>query len=81
MTIVSPSDTRLVLELAHSLGATYYASAYIIAAYELEAVLVTDDEKPPEKNSSEKRRATRVLGREVELYPSSKLAEQPERQR
>jgi len=80
MSIVSPSNARLVLEFAHGLGVAYYDSAYIVAAYVLEAVLVTGDEKPWRRATARKDSLVQILGRGVELYPSSKLAGQPGRQ-
>ncbi|MDK6027911.1 type II toxin-antitoxin system VapC family toxin [Ignisphaera sp. 4213-co] len=43
LNIVDPQNSKLVLKLAHELSITYYDSSYIVAAFELNIGLVTDD--------------------------------------
>jgi predicted nucleic acid-binding protein len=44
-------DHRDILEWAHTLGATYYDAAYVVAARKLEATLLTADDELHRKSS------------------------------
>ncbi len=67
---VEPSDTGLVLRLAHELRATFHDSSYVATASELEAILVTDDEDLRRKVRERGEIITKILGRVVTTLSS-----------
>ncbi len=78
MCIAAPRDSSLALRLACELKLTYYDSSYIVAAYELDAELVTDDERLRRKISVERSLLSKILGGEVVLRSTGELVEQRE---
>ena len=70
---VDPGDKQLVLEVAHELGVTYYDASYIVAAYELEAVLVTGDKKLRSKIEEKRDLLRKILSREITVYTSEEI--------
>lgn len=73
LNIVSPHNTLLILKLAHELKVTYYDSSYIVASYELDAGLVTDDEKLRKRILSDEKRLIKILGKKINLYSTREL--------
>lgn len=73
LNIVTPRNAPLILKLAHKLKITYYDSSYIIASYELNAILVTDDKKLRMKVQSREKLLTKILGSRVNLYSTREL--------
>ena len=73
MDTINPRNNLLVLKLAHELRITYYDSSYIIASYELNAGLVTDDEKLRKKILLGEKTLIKVLGRKISVYSTREL--------
>ena len=73
LNIVDPRNKQLVLEVAHELGVTYYDASYIVAAYELEAGLVTDDKKLRSKIEEKRDLLRKILSREITVYTSEEI--------
>ena len=73
LNIVSPRNASLVLRLAYELRLTYYDSSYITASYELDAELVTDDEKLRKRVRECRDILLKVLGREVIVCSTREL--------
>ena len=73
MNTINPRNNLLVLKLAHELRITYYDSSYIIASYELNAGLVTDDEKLRKKILLGEKTLIKVLGRKISVYSTREL--------
>lgn len=73
--ITAPRNSSLVLKLAHELNVTYYDSSYIAVSHELDAGLVTDDEKLKRKIREKEEAITRILGKKVKLYSTKELIE------
>ena len=71
LNIVEPRDKGLALEVAHNLDITYYDASYIIAACELGAELVTDDNKLRKRVEEGRETLRKILGREVALRTST----------
>ncbi|MCE4599624.1 MAG: type II toxin-antitoxin system VapC family toxin [Desulfurococcales archaeon] len=73
LNMVSPINTSLALELAHKLKITYYDASYITASHELNAELITDDEKLKRRVEKEKNTLLKTLGREVVIRSTREL--------
>jgi len=73
MDTINPRNNLLILKLAHELRITYYDSSYIIASYELNAGLVTDDEKLRKKILLGEKTLIKVLGRKISVYSTREL--------
>ena len=73
LNIVDPRNKQLVLEVAHELGVTYYDASHIVAAYELEAVLVTDDKMLRSKIEERRDLIRKILPREITVYTSEEI--------
>ncbi|RLE87040.1 MAG: hypothetical protein DRN04_18670 [Thermoprotei archaeon] len=73
MNTINPHNNLLVLKLAHELRITYYDSSYIVASYELNAGLVTDDEKLRKKILLGGKTLIKVLGRKISIYSTREL--------
>jgi len=73
MNTINPHNNLLVMKLAHELRITYYDSSYIIASYELNAGLVTDDEKLRKKILLSEKALAKVLGRKISVYSTREL--------
>lgn len=73
LNIVSPRNTSLALKLAHELGTTYYDASYIVAAYELNAELVTDDEKLRRRVEARRDVLLKVLSRGITVRSTRDL--------
>ena len=73
LNIVSPRDTSLALKLAYELRLTYYDSSYVTASYELNAELITDDERLRRRVEESKDLLLKVLGREVVVRSTREL--------
>jgi len=73
LNITAPYNNLLVLKLAYELKITYYDSSYIIASYELNAGLVTDDEKLRKKVMLGEKTLTRILGKSISIYSTREL--------
>jgi len=71
--IVEPRDILLTLNLAYRLKITYYDSSYIITAYEMNADLVTDDEKLKKRVKENRNILLELLGKEIAIYSSRDL--------
>ena len=65
--VIEPRSWARVLELAIQLGATYYDSAYVVAAHEHGLTLVTEDERLRRKLSERADEVRRLLGERVEV--------------
>lgn len=64
-----------MLQDAYTLRMTYYDSSYIIAAYELDAELVTDDRKLARRVRENRDKILRLLGREIQVRSTRELSE------
>jgi predicted nucleic acid-binding protein len=73
LNIITPSNTLLILKLAYELKITYYDSSYLVASYELNAKLVTDDERLKRKIQLEEDLITKILGGKIMLYSTKEL--------
>ncbi|RLG72653.1 MAG: hypothetical protein DRO23_10110, partial [Thermoprotei archaeon] len=73
LNIITPHNNLLIMKLAHELRITYYDSSYIIASYELNAGLVTDDEKLRKRISLSEKTLIKVLGRRISVYSIREL--------
>lgn len=73
LNIISPHNISLTLRLAHELKITYYDSSYITASYELNAELITDDEKLKKRVEEGKDIILKVLGGEVAVRSTREL--------
>ena len=73
MNTINPHNNLLVMKLAHELRITYYDSSYIIASYELNAGLVTDDEKLRKKILLSEKTLIKALGRRISAYSTGEL--------
>lgn len=70
---IAPRNASLALKLACELKLTYYDSSYVITAYELNAELVTDDDKLRRRISKGRDLLVKVLGGEVVLRSTREL--------
>ena len=68
---INPQNHATILRLAHVLRLTYYDAAYVVAASEHEAVLVTDDTKLRESMIQHRDIVKRILGANVEVLSSN----------
>ncbi len=68
LNVTEPQDTQLVIRVADKLKITYYDSSYIVAAYELNTVLVTDDNRLRKRIHEKEDALTRILGDRVASY-------------
>jgi len=73
LNVTSPKNARLVLELAHKLGVTYYDSSYLVASWELGTELVTDDEKLRRRVREGESTLAGVLGGRVKTISTKEL--------
>jgi len=73
LNMISPHNTSLTLKLAHELKITYYDSSYITSSYELNAELITDDEKLKKRVEEGKDIILKVLGGEVAIRSTREL--------
>lgn len=71
--ITSPHNNSLILKVAYELGITYYDSAYIVLSHELDAILVTDDEKLKKKINEREDILYKVLSKKITLYSTREL--------
>lgn len=71
--IVNPRDNLVTLKLACELKITYYDASYIVASHELDAALVTDDEKLRKKIRLGEKIISRILGKMVNIYSTKEL--------
>jgi len=70
---ISPRNTSSALKLAYELKLTYYDTSYITASYELNAELITDDEKLRKRVEKGKDVLLKVLGGEVTIRSTREL--------
>jgi len=73
LNVTSPRNARLVLELAHELGVTYYDSSYLVASWELGTELVTDDEKLRRRVREREGVLAEVLGGKIKVISTGEL--------
>jgi len=73
LNIVAPQDNRLVFRVAYELKLTYYDSSYIVGAYELDAELVTDDEKLRKRIVRDRELLLNLLGRRIVIKSTEEL--------
>jgi len=73
LNVTSPKNVRLVLELAHELGVTYYDSSYLVASWELGTELVTDDEKLRRRVREKEGVLAEVLGGKIKVISTGEL--------
>jgi len=73
LNIISPKNASLILKLAHELRITYYDSSYLVASQELNAKLVTDDEKLRRRVREEEDLVISILGRKIEILSTEEL--------
>jgi predicted nucleic acid-binding protein len=73
LNIITPSNIQLVLRVAHELKITYYDSSYILASHELNAGLVTDDERLRKRIKAKEDLLAKILGKKTILHSTKEL--------
>jgi len=73
MNIVAPVDVSLVFKLANEIKITFYDSSYIVSSSELNADLVTDDNKLRKRINKESEHIKKILGRKIKIYSTIEL--------
>ncbi len=71
--IVTPRNQSLILRIACTIKATYYDSAYIVAAIENNLALVTDDNKLIRGTTMYREKLYEILGRKPKLLTTRDL--------
>ena len=77
MNIVAPVDTLLILKLANEIKITFYDSSYIVSSSELNADLVTDDNKLRRKIHKESEYIKKALGKKIKIFSTKELINKP----
>lgn len=73
MNIVSPVDVSLVFKLASEMRITFYDSSYIVSSFELNAGLVTDDNKLRRRIGERSESIKKILGGGIKIYSTQEL--------